>query len=219
VPGPPLPPADERRHDGAAAEEWTFSFWWPGGAGGGIVLLRLLEASRTAWYWTALVRAGEPLLHVTDFEAPLPRVGLSVRSDGLWTEHVCEAPFEQWTVANETYAVALDHPDDALGLAYGRAAPLAFDLEWYAGAPPVPMPGGYSQTGEVHGRIELGAGALELDGLDAHRTHRWGDHLDGLPLPDAMAHRGLRAPVRLPGGEVLDLVLAPDGWRRRVSPG
>ena len=139
----PWAAADELRHAGAGAEEWTFSFWTAGGSAGGLVLLRLLPASRTCWYWAALVRAGQPLLHVNDWEAPLPRVGLAVRSDGLWADHVCEAPFEQWTVANETYAVALDDPADALGRAFGTSAPLAFDLEWYATSAPTAVVDGF----------------------------------------------------------------------------
>ena len=42
------------------------------------------------------------------------------------------SPFEQWTVQNECYAVALDDPADALGRAYGESTPVAFDVEWYA---------------------------------------------------------------------------------------
>ena len=89
-----------------------------------------------AWRGTGarLARTGEPLLHVTDWEVPLPAAGLALRSHGLWADHICEAPFEQWTVANETYAVALDDPADALDRAYGTAAALAFDVEWYASA-------------------------------------------------------------------------------------
>ena len=45
---------------------------------------------------------------------------LLVKAHGLWAEHMCDAPMEQWTVANETYAAALDDPDDALGRAYGQ---------------------------------------------------------------------------------------------------
>jgi len=212
----PWAAADELRHSGAAAEEWTFSFWTGDGSAGGLVLLRLLPASRTCWYWSALVRAGHPLLHVNDWEAPLPRVGLTVRSNGLWADHVCEAPFEQWTVANETYAVALDDPADALGRAFGTSAPMAFDLEWYAVAPLTVVGDGYEQQGEVHGVVELGGGALELQAAPAHRTHRWAGALAPWTLAPAVAHLGRRAVVRLPDGAIVDLVLTADGWRSRV---
>ena len=211
----PWSPADDEGH-GAAAEEWTFSFWSIGGETGGIVLLRLLPVARQCWYWAALARAAQPLLHVADWDAPLPRVGLTVRADGLWADHTCEAPFEQWTVANETYAVALDDPADAVGRAYGTAAALALDLEWYATGEAAPVADGYEQTGEVHGRIELGEGAMELTGAPAHRTHRWGPSLRPPHFEPAVAHFGLRALARLPDDAELDLVLTPDGWRSRV---
>ena len=57
-----------------------------------------------------------------------------VKAPGLWAEHTFDAPMQQWTVANETYATALDDPDDALGRAYGVPTAVAFDLEWYATA-------------------------------------------------------------------------------------
>ena len=212
----PWAAADELRHADAGAEEWTFSFWTADGSAGGLVLLRLLPAARTCWYWAALVRAGQPLLHVNDWEAPLPRVGLAVRSEGLWADHVCEAPYEQWTVANETYAVALDDPADALGRAFGISAPMAFDLEWYAASAPTAVGDGYEQQGEVHGVVELGGGALELQAAPAHRTHRWADALAPWSPEPAMAHLGLRAVARVPDGTVVDLVLTADGWRSRV---
>ena len=152
--------------------------------------------ARRCWYWSALSRPGAPLLHLVDWEVPLPRpgAGLTVRSAGLWADHVCEAPFQQWTVANEAYAVALDDPEDALGRAYGVATPIALDVEWYAAGPASAVPGGYEQRGEVHGVVELGDGPLELDGLPAHRTHRWGDDLTMPSAAPAVAHLGLRAP-------------------------
>ncbi len=72
-----------------------------------------------AWYWAALARSGAPLLHVADWHVPRRSDPLLVKGDGLWAEHTCDAPMEQWTVANETYAAALDDPDEALGRAYG----------------------------------------------------------------------------------------------------
>jgi hypothetical protein len=212
----PWPPSDELRHAHAPVEEWTFSFWARDGATGGLVLLRLLPEERTCWYWAALVRVGQPLLQVTEWAAPLSRTGLTVRADGLWADHVCEAPFEQWTVANETYAVALDDPADALGRAYGTSAPVAFDLEWYATVAPSAVEHGYEQGGEVHGTVELAEGGLELEGVPAHRTHRWSSALTPRVPPPAVAHLGLRAVARLPDGVVVDLVLTADGWRSRV---
>ncbi len=95
--------------------------------------------ARTAWYWSALVRAGEPLLHVTEWDVALRADAPGVlKAHGLWAEHVCVAPMEQWTVSNECYATAIDDADDALGRATGQPTAIALDLEWYATAPPEP---------------------------------------------------------------------------------
>ena len=85
-----------------------------------------------AWYWAALTRTGAPLLHVADWQVPLRANPLLVKGHALWAEHTCDAPMEQWTVTNETYAAALDDPDDALDRAYGVPTALSWDLEWYA---------------------------------------------------------------------------------------
>ena len=131
-------------------------------------------AWRDGWYWAALARPGEPLLHVTEWDVPGRADPLLVKAHGLWAEHICDAPMEQWTIANETYATALDDPDDALGRAYGMPSAVAFDLEWYATAPPVGGVGdGYQQHGVVHGVIELPAGRCDLTEVPARRWHRW----------------------------------------------
>jgi hypothetical protein len=213
----PFAAADERVHAGSVHEEWTFDFWTPDGSLGGVLGYRLVGASG-AWYWWALARRGAPLLHVTEWSIPRRSDPMLAKAQAMWAELVCEAPFEQWTVGNETYAVALDDPQDGLGRAYGEAVPIASDLEWYATGEAVAIDGGYEQAGVVHGVIELVAGRVELDDLPAHRTHRWSSGpapLTPLDVPLALAHLGLRAPFRFPEGTVLDLVLGPDGWRRR----
>ena len=50
---------------------------------------------------------------VRDHEVPLPRQGLEVRAEGLWSELWCEAPLDHWTCGLEAFAVRLDDPDDA----------------------------------------------------------------------------------------------------------
>jgi len=208
--------ADERPHAGVVAEEWTFSFWSPDGSIGGVAGYRLVGRG-DAWYWWALARAGRPLLHVTEWTIPRRADPMIAKAQAMWAEHVCEAPFEQWTIGNETYAVELDDPDEGLGRAYGRAVPVASDLEWYAAGDAAPVARGYEQPGVVHGVVELTEGRLEVDDLPGHRSHRWSAFgpLPPLDLAVAFAHLGLRAPFRFPDGSVLDLVLGPGGWRRR----
>jgi hypothetical protein len=212
-------PIDERRHPGAAVEEWVFTCWTPDASVGAISGHRLLGSR--AWYWTALVRAGAPLLHAAEWDVVLRADPMIVKADSLWAEHVCDEPFAQWSVGNETYAVELDDPEDALGRAYGDRRPIAFDLEWYATGPPRPWPAGYEQSGVVHGRVDLGTGPgalaeIELAEVPARRWHRWGDRLGPVELEDAYAHTGLRAPFAFPDSTLADWVLTPDGWRSRV---
>ncbi len=188
---------------------------------------------RTAWYWAALARAGRPLLHITDFDVPVRGADpFIVKGEALWAEHTRESPMDQWSIGNETYAAALDAPDDALGRAYGTPTPIAFDLEWYATGEPSTLaagaPGfGYEQRGVVHGRIDvLGEPAIEVVEIPAHRWHRWVERstepatIPPLALPEAVAHTGVRAPFAFPDGTIADWVLTGDGWReRRRLPG
>ena len=225
------PTFDDGRHVAADVEEWVFAVWTQDGALGVISGHRLV--GRIAWYWAALARAGRPLLHIVDFDVPV-RVAdpFIVKGEALWAEHTREAPMEQWTVGNETYASSLDDPDDALGRAYGDPTPIAFDLEWYATGRPAAldvspdMSIGYEQAGVVHGTIDiLGEAPVELTEVPARRWHRWtsGPVAPGssgfgpLELPEAVAHTGVRAPFRFPDGSTSDLVLTPTGWRRRAN--
>lgn len=219
------------RHDGAEIEEWVFAAWTDDGALGVVSGHRLV--GRTAWYWAALARQGRPLLHITDFDVPVRLADpFIVKGEAMWAEHTREAPMEQWTVGNETYAASLEDPDDALGRAYGDPTPIAFDLEWYATGRPLAlelspdMSNGYEQSGVVHGSIEvLGEATIELAEAPAQRWHRWttGAVADGaaglgpLLLPEVVAHSGVRAPFRFPDGSSSDLVLTRSGWRLRTQ--
>ena len=211
--------ADDLPHGDAAVEEWVFACWTAGRRGRRVTGYRLHRTGAPAWYWSAVARRGEPLLHVTEWEVPARSDPLLVKAHNLWAEHMCDVPMEQWTVANETYAAALDDPDDALGRAYGQPAPVAVDLEWYATAPPRPIADGFVQDGVVHAVVELAGGPLHLSEVPARRWRRWGETLGALDLPDAYAHTGLRAPFAFPDGEVVDWVLTPDGWRSRSDGG
>ena len=90
---------------------------------------------------------------------------------------------------------------------------MAFDLEWYATAPPRPLGGpawaGYEQHGVVHGVVELPGTSLPLAEVPARRWHRWGAALGPLPLEEAYAHGGLLAPFAFPDGSVAELA----SWR------
>lgn len=208
---------DARHPD--AVEEWVFVAWTADAELGVLSGHRIVGAR--AWYWAALARSGRPLLHVADFDVPVRADPFILKGEAMWAEHFRDAPMEQWSVGNETYASALDDPDDALGLAYGVPTPIAFDLEWYAVAGPTGIVDGYEQCGVVHGVIEvLGEPTIELSEVPAHRWHRWvpadaADRLGPIPVSPVAVHTGLRAPFAFPDGTRIDLVVTPSGWRRR----
>ncbi len=223
------------RHPAAHVEEWVFAAWTADGALGVISGHRIV--GRLAWYWAALARRGRPLLHVADFDIPVRADPFIVKGEALWAEHHCVDGGQQWSIGNETFAAALDDPEDALGRAYGDPTPIAFDLEWYATAPLTsleptpadrsPIAVGNEQVGVVHGSIEVGGEpTIQLVEVPAHRWHR--RTLDGvgpveaapgglgpLTLPSVVAHADLRAPFAFPDGSVSDLVLTPTGWAQR----
>lgn len=203
--------AHDGRHPGTI-EEWVFAAWTVDGAVGLLSGHRIVGA--TAWYWAALARAGRPLLHVTDFAIPVRADPFIVKGEAMWAEHFRDAPMEQWSIGNETYAAALDDPDEALGRAYGTPTPIAFDLEWYATGPPTPFDrggldadDGYEQVGVVHGRVEIqGEPPLDLTEVPGHRWHRWSCDFESSDQDDvepaATERLGVRAravgPLRLP---------------------
>lgn len=160
------------------------------------------------------MRPNEPLLHVCELDGPAlrPSASLLLKSAGLWADHDCESPFEQWTVANECYAVALDDPDEVFGRAYGVATPIAFDLEWYASSEPLPVAGGYEQIGTIHAVIEVPGGPIHDEFL-SRRTHRWGAWPWG---SDELSTDGRRAPL-LVDGERIERVLTERGWAERQA--
>lgn len=227
-------------HDGRhgdTVEEWVFAAWTSDARLGVLSGHRIIGP--LAWYWAALVREGHPLLHITDFDVPVRADPFIVKGEAMWAEHFRDDPMRQWSIGNETYAAALEDPGDALGRAYGVPTPIAFDLEWYATAPAIdvdPVVGieGYEQSGTVHGVVEiLDEPRIELTEVSAHRWHRWAHvaadesvplairravaslTLGPIPVGPAAAHSGLRAPFSFPNGSQLDLVLTPQGWRRR----
>lgn len=221
------------RHADAKIEEWVFAAWTPDANTGIISGHRIV--GRKAWYWAALARRDMPLLHITDFEIPMRSDPFIVKGPSLWAEHTLDSEMQQWTIGNETYASALDEPDEALGLAYGHPTAIAFDLEWYAIGPGDELLRsnesdkwmGYEQPGVVHGAIDLvDEPTLDFTEIPAHRWHWWsiGAEQNGpaamgpLMLPEAVAHTGVRAPFAFPDGSISDLVLTPGGWARRVRP-
>jgi hypothetical protein len=212
-------PTDEMPHRDAAVDEWVFAAWSPDGRIGVVSGHRLL--GRRAWYWSALVEEGRPLLHLAEWDVVVRADPFVVKAPEMWAEHHCDAPMEQWSVGNEAFAAALDDADEALGRGYGVPTPMACDLEWYATAAPTSIEQGYEQPGVVHGIVEIaGRPNVALHEVPARRWRRWSGDPDLAPLDldTAIAHTGLRAPFAFPDGAVVDWVLSPQGWRSRRRP-
>jgi hypothetical protein len=179
-------PTDELAHAAEADPWWeeTWLFELVAEDVAAFTRLAVLPNQGRAWYWASLFRPGRPELHLLELDLRAP-AGLDVRGEGIWASHVCEEPFEQWTVANEAYAVAVEeqgrggngaesaHPP--LNVLRGSSEPFAFDLEWYAAGPASPLEevAGYVQPGEVNAVIELRGGPLHAEAAST-RAHWWG---------------------------------------------
>lgn len=181
-----ITPADERRHPAGPEKLWgesfSFDFARPDGTGG-FLRLGLYPNLKQAWWWTYLVLP-DRLVAVRDHEVALPRSGLEVRAEGLWTDLICETPLEHWSIGLEAFGVALDDPVDSLRGEWGERLPVGLDVEWEALGPPgAPEEsagprasgagGGYAQPGRVEGDVLVGTERIAFEGW-GWRSHRWG---------------------------------------------
>lgn len=203
---------DELQHPMSGCEEWSFSWWSDDAEMAGHTSYRLVGAS-SAWYCWALWRRGHGLMHVTEFDIARRPDPMIVKAASLWAEYVCDAPFEQWTLGNETYAVELEDPSEALGRAHGHVVPIASDLEFYATEQPAPIADGYEQRGRILGSIETEQGRVDVADLECLRMHRWSalGALDEIRSSAILEPRGPRLPFVFPDGTVRDLHLTSRG--------
>jgi hypothetical protein len=217
--GNPRPVAsDEKWHREAEVDEWVFAAWMPDASAGVISGYRIIHGE--AWYWAAAVQEGYPVLHLIESGIALRSDPLLVKAHGLWAEHICLDPLRQWSIGNETFAVALTDPAEALERGYGTPTPIGCDLEWYATELPEPIsgtPSGFVQEGVMHGLVEvIGMPSIHFTEAPARRWRRWGAApMRPVDLPLARAHSGLRAVFAYPDGNVADLVLTAAGWHQR----
>lgn len=180
-----MQPSDERRHEprGDAAEPWAetweFDFFSPHGDLGGWSSLTLWPKENLAWYHAFLAGPDRDLVAVVDHEVPLPPSILEIRTHGLWASHICETPFDHWTIGLEAFGVGLDDPAEMYGRQMGDQVALGFDLEWEAEVDPPfetldsAVLDGYWQGCRVSGEVLVGEGAIDFDGHGA-RYHQWG---------------------------------------------
>lgn len=186
-----LVPADEAPHELAdagpsACDVWTFEFATPDAALAGWV--RYVRFADHAWYVAHLVGEHRRPMGVVDLAVPLRSSAREVRTTGLWADHVCETPFDHWTVGLEAFAVQVDDPGELIGEARGDLVPFGLDVEWEAAAAPVPAQqrwnadraaieptevDGYVVPATVHGEVLIGAEEVDLDALGTW-SHWWG---------------------------------------------
>jgi hypothetical protein len=157
------------------AEVWSFDFCAPDASIAGLARLALVPGRRVAEYWAVLVGDGRPVLLVRDPEVPFPPTlaGLAVRSEGLWSDLVCEEPLSHWSVGLEAFAVGFDDPLEAIGAERGDRVGLGFDLEWESVAAAETIPFGYRQPCFVSGELLVGDERL-LGEWWGYRSHLWG---------------------------------------------
>lgn len=206
--------ADELRHEGVAVEAWWFWGWTEDADLGWFIGVELRPPRFD--YWAGLWRDGSPYLYVDDLDALGLRDGLELKPPELWADHMCEVPFTQWTLTNETYGVLLDDPDDATTHARGHRTPVAMDIEWYAAGEPQPIERGYAQSGHFDAVVEVPRGAVRADG-NAYRVHTWG--VPYVPNDLALPATERRLPYRRSDGGAVDQVLTRTGFhaRRRTA--
>jgi len=167
-------PADERRHRGVD-ERWWFDFADPAGRSGGYACLLFRAAEGVAWWWSAFVADGRPLLMFRADDVALPSRGTAVRGRGIWASLICESPLEHWSLGLESFGVELDDPAVALADERGDVVPFGLDLEWEATGAAAPAAGrsGYGQWCDVHGEVLIGEDRVEI-ACGGHRSHTWG---------------------------------------------
>jgi hypothetical protein len=206
---------DESRHADASVEAW----WWWGVAedrsAGIFVGLEL--RGRKYDYWAGLVRVDEPYLYIEELDGHDLRSGLEIKPPEMWADHVCDTPYQQWSLGNEAHGVLLDDPTEAWRRAYGNPVPVTFDIEWFSNTDPVALgERGYQQSGEVDCQIELTEGLLAVRG-PATRVHVWGAAYMPNSVAMPIAPAGMRAPYRRSDGLIVDQVLTNQWWGHLVG--
>jgi len=239
-------PTDERRHDADLAvdndtgaggwnEVWDLDFVTTDGALAATFSMLLNATTGRAGYALSLVGPTQDLVTLADFDMAGPKPpGLEVRAPGLWSEFICQVPFDHFTVDVEAFAVQLDDPEAVFEGAYGVRVAVGCELEWETDGPVVPMfgsPGweGYAVPCRVTGEWLLDDAVIEIEGW-GWRRHRWGqiDTLSAAVTPGAATttwwrgrttagewvQGGVSAELR--AGTIIATAPRPDGVRHNL---
>jgi hypothetical protein len=202
---------DEHRHlpgtDRSWGESWYHDFAATDGSYGGWVRLGLYPNLGVAWYWLAIVRAGEPLVLISDTTAACPGRDepLAVRTAGYSTEWTCTEPLMAWRIKGQGRARTYANPADVFdpGHAGDGDVDLQYDLEWRGASVvfPYSMTTRYEQSAWVQGDVQIGTQHVDVYS-PGQRDHSWGNRVWSFPwlwtaghLPDNRWFHGVRTLV------------------------
>lgn len=175
----PFGPLDEDRHaasgDPSWTETWELRLVDPNHQLGVAIAVISRPVERRMSYLTAVFGEGRSPCLVVEHDIVAPASGLELRASGIWADHICETPFEHWSVGLEAFGLAFDSPEEAVTTGHGHSVPMGFDLEWEDEEGPVGFDrdSGYLMAGIAHGEVLVGRERLEVDG-QGQRLHRWG---------------------------------------------
>jgi hypothetical protein len=179
---PPLrpQPTDEGRHAPGPEQLWNESWYFDAVADDGRIgvytRLGLYPNLGVSWLTAFVCGPQRATVAVVDFAAPLPGGDeLTLDTDAVHAEHVCDAPLERFRVRLE--ATGETHAD-AAALLRGEAGDpvgVSFDLVWETLGEPYAyrVATRYEIPCRVSGTVRVGDETIELRGV-GQRDHSWG---------------------------------------------
>ncbi|MGY6502828.1 MAG: hypothetical protein ACXIVQ_18265 [Acidimicrobiales bacterium] len=174
---------DEGPHPAGSSSAWTETWSFRVAAEDGSIAVAVTvvrsPAERRVGYWCAVLGRDRTSTAVLEHDIVAPRDDrLELRGSGIWADHVCETPFDHWSVGLEAFGLAFEDPADAVGSGRGTPVAMGLDLEWEDHGDPVDLSeaaidDGYGCTGFAHGDLLLDDRTIALSG-PGQRMHRWG---------------------------------------------
>ena len=143
-------------------------------AADGLTVTVAVNGQRAMYHATLLTPENE-WATVYSAELTRPRHGVVLRGDGMWADHICETPYEHWTVGLEAFAVvtAVEPTGDLVELR-GDLVALGLDVEWTTSGSIELIPGGYRIPCAVEGEILFGDESYGIE-ADGWRSHIWAE--------------------------------------------
>jgi len=190
----------------------------------GVLRVVVRPESQSTWFLATVCRHGGDPVVVLDYDLPLVTHAFEFRAPGIWTDIVCEAEAERWTIGLEAFGIAVDPDEVVTPESVGDRLPIGFDLDVETTSAVDTDGDGIVHDVAVAGEVLVGNDAFEIDATGVRRR-RW----DGQPPSpsltsptpgiDAVGHVAVRWPG-LPSPEVRGWVLGNrPGWVELSGPG